>query len=101
VDPDLRRLFEEFKTFNDAIVSRVEGGMRAVIRSLDAQAAAFERQAEAFDRQAKAFDAQARALGAQTRSMERNTRDISDELKAQRDSLFLILDEIRGAQGGA
>ena len=76
MDPDVKRLFEEFKQFNDALVRRIEGGMRAVLRTLEAQT---------------------QALVAQTQS----TVDMVDELKAHREALFLILDEIRGAQGGA
>ena len=74
MDPDVKRLFDEFKAFNEALVSRVEGGMRAVMRTLDAQTEAF---------------------GKQTLMLQ----DMVDELKAQRAALFVILDEIRGAQG--
>jgi hypothetical protein len=76
VDPDVKRLFEEFKQFNDALVSRVEGGMRAVLRTLEAQTQALV-------------------------SLTESTGDMIDELKVHREALFLILDEIRGAQGGA
>jgi hypothetical protein len=87
VDPDVKTLFEEFKAFTDTMVARFEGGMRAVIRTLEVQS---------------------RSLESQTRAMERNTGRMVDELRAQREelkehreALFLILDEIRGAQGSA
>ena len=80
MDPDVKRLFAEFKDFADAMLARFEGGMRAVIRTLEVQS---------------------RALEAQTVAMERTTGEMIDELKAHREALFLILGEIRGAQGGA
>ena len=80
MDSDVKRLFEEFKDFTDTMLARFEGGMRAVIRTLEVQS---------------------RAIESQTRAMERTTGGMIDELEAHRDALFLILDEIRGAQGSA
>ena len=60
--------------------------------------ARFDRSMSVIDRR---LDVQTEAVLAQTRTMERNTADIRDEMRAQREALFLILDHIRGAQGGA
>jgi hypothetical protein len=74
VDPDVTRLFDEFKRFNAGLLDRLEEGMRAVTRTLEAQT---------------------QAILLQTQSIE----SMIGEFEAHRDALFVILDEIRGAEG--
>lgn len=69
--------------------------LRQFIRDLNTRA---ERRTDVMVR---ALETLAVEVRAQRQTMAETMADMLDELKAQRSALFLILDEIRGAQGGA
>ena len=69
--------------------------LRQFIRDLNTRA---ERRTDVMVRTLEALTSE---VTAQRQTMTEAMADMLDELRAQRSALFLILDEIRGAQGGA
>ena len=83
MDPDFKRLFEEFNQFNRDLLNR------------------FDRSWKAIDRRIEDQIVELRLLQAETRENTLAARDMREEMKAQRAGFLALIDEIRGQQGSA
>lgn len=83
MDPDFKRLFEEFNQFNRDLLNR------------------FDRSWKSIDRRIEAQIVELRLLQAETRENTLAARDMREEMRAQRAGFLALIDEIRGQQGSA
>lgn len=90
MDPDGKRLFEEFREFNDGLLRRFDQSMKRIDRRADAQTAQMLEQAVAMREQA-----------AEMREQVAATRDMRDAINANTQGVLWVLDYLRGAEGSA
>jgi len=83
MDPDVKRLFEEFKVFNDGLLARLDLSMRRIDQRMDAQAVAMREQAAAMRAQASTM------------------RDMRHAIDMNTQGLLRVFDRLDGAEGGA
>jgi hypothetical protein len=90
MDPDVKRLFEDFKLFNDALLARFNVSMRRVDRRMDAQAAAMREQAAAMRKQGAVMQEQGAAM-----------REMRHAIALDSQGLLRVFERLDAAEGGA
>jgi hypothetical protein len=93
VDPDVRRLFEEFKAFNVELINRFDASMKRIDRRMEAQTEQMRAQTEQMRAQTEQMLEQAGAMREQAGAM----RDMRLEIQANTQGLLHVLDELRGS----
>jgi hypothetical protein len=90
VDPDVKRLFDEFKLFNDGLLARFDLSMRRIDRRMDAQAAEMREQGAAM-----------RELGAEMREQGAAMREMRHAIAMNTQGLLRVFERLDAAEGGA